>query len=495
MLIPVINAVNYAAAKNAIEQNLAKANGFELRLDYWQHLNFDEVAKLRESFSIPLIFTLRKQSQGGLYSGPEEQRLKDIAKLCELQPDYLDVEYDIDSHFLQNIKTRFPRIKFICSYHDYKATPNDLTVILQQMQKTNCHYYKIATQANCAMDTVRMLQLIQNNAGKIPFIGISMGEFGIPTRIIGKILGNQFTFAALNVDQAVAPGQLTVHELTDIYHYQQMNSSTKIYALLGDPVAKSVGHLWHNKAFALLKEDAVYLKMRVTEQEAAEVLQELKQLPFSGFSVTMPLKQIAYEAMDELNDVAKKIHAVNTVIVNNAHYSGFNTDGLGAMQALENHIKSLANKIIVIIGAGGAARAIIYSARQLGAEVHLFNRSIEKAKELAAEFKCKAYALNQLDQIKQIPYAVIINTLPVAVQQEHLKLLQSDIFKSGAIAMDIVYNPVDTPFLQLAAAASCICVPGYEMYVEQALLQLKHWFNSQPDELAKLKLAISSQIN
>lgn len=487
MLIAVINQPDFNSATQAIEQISTMVDALELRLDYWQQLNIDEVVKLRKQFSIPMIFTLRKKSQGGLYQLNEQQRLQDLQKLCELNPEYIDVEFDIDNDFLQDIKQRYPDIKLICSYHDYEQTPKELSALLTQMQNKKCHSYKIAAQANCAMDAVRMLDFVNDSAKSVSLTGISMGEFGTVTRIMGKILGGQFTFAALASGQESAPGQLSCEELNNIYHYQQLNAETKVFALLGDPISKSVGHIWHNKAYQLLNKNAVYIKMRVLESEAAQVIQELKELPFYGFSVTMPLKEIAYAAMDELDTMAKNIKAVNTIVVKNQHYIGSNTDGAGAMKALAQQVKSLENENIVILGAGGSARAIIYAAKQLGANVYLFNRSINRAQLLADEFSCYAYSLAQLSELKKINYKVVINTLPVSAQEENLSFLKSVIISSEIVAMDIVYNPVNTPFLQLAKAAGCVCIPGYEMYVEQALLQLECWFGLSKDDLTEIR--------
>lgn len=486
MLIAAINSTNLTDAQQQIQQAINLADGIELRLDYWHELNLSEIKQLRVTFSIPMIFTLRKKSQGGLYQLDENTRLQTILKLCELKPDYLDVEDEVPVEFLRILFEKFPAIKLIYSHHNFTETPTDLNAVLQKMINPYAHIYKIAAQANCALDMLRMLELIKINHGKYKIAGMSMGEFGAATRIIAPIVGNELTYASLSTHQTTAPGQLTLQELNDIYHYRQLNQDTYIYALLGDPVDKSVGHLWHNKAFQMLNKNAVYFKIRVLPQEVQQVLQLCKQFPFYGFSITMPLKELIFSAVDNIDPDAKNIGAVNSIALEKNNYYGFNTDGVAAIDALMVHLPYINQKKIIILGAGGAARSLIYIAKQRGADVIILNRTLDKAKQLAQEFNCKADALDQLKKIKEQGYDAIINTLPYSAQEKDVQLFNVDNFIAGTVAMDIVYNPAETPFLKIAKQAGCNCIFGKEMFNRQALLQEKRWFNLTFDELKKL---------
>ena len=487
MLIAAINSANAIDAKQKIQQTLNLADGIELRLDYWQELDLKALAELRKSITIPVIFTLRKKSQGGSYQHDENTRLKDILALCQLNPDYLDLEDDIPSDFLKQIHENFPAIKLICSHHNFNETPADLNKILQAMLNPYSHIYKIAAKANCAIDMLRMLQFIKNHQTKYKIAGMSMGEFGCATRIIAPIIGGELTYASLTDNHATAPGQITLQELNDIYHYRKLNQQTQIYALLGDPVDKSVGHLWHNQAFQMQNKNAVYIKMRVLAHEVQQVLQACRTLPFFGFSVTMPLKELVFPAIDNIEQDAKKIGAINSIALENNFYSGFNTDGVAAIDVLMAYLPDINNKKIIILGAGGAARALIYIAKQRGAEVIVLNRTFDKAKKLATEFNCKALELQKLMEIKEQGYDAIINTLPYSAQEKEMQLFILDNFIAGTVAMDIVYNPAETPFLVLARQAGCQCIYGYEMFNRQAALQEKRWFNLNPVELKHLE--------
>lgn len=486
MLIAAINSTNVSDAKQQIQQSLNLADGIELRLDYWSELDLNALTELRKSFTIPMIFTLRKKSQGGHYQKEESARLQDILALCALNPDYLDLEDEVSQDFLQIINHKFPAIKIIYSHHNFKDTPADLNVILQSMLNPYTHIYKIAAQANSATDMLAMLHFIKDNKNIHKIAGMSMGEFGVTTRIIAPIIGSELTYASVSQHQATAPGQLTLQDLNDIYHYRQLNENTSIYALLGDPVDKSVGHLWHNKAFKTLNNNSVYIKIRVLSDEVVAVLQSCRQLPFYGFSVTMPLKELVFPALDRIDPDANAIGAINSIVLENNLYYGFNTDGVAAIDALMQYLPDINQKKIVILGAGGAARALIYIAKQRGAEVIILNRTVDKANKMAQQFNCKAFELDYLAQLKSHGYDAIINTLPYSAQEKDAELYNKNNFIADAVAMDIVYNPAETPFLTIAKQAGCHCIYGYEMFNRQATLQQKRWFNLSSDELSML---------
>jgi 3-dehydroquinate dehydratase/shikimate dehydrogenase len=164
-----------------------------------------------------MIFTLRNKSQGGFYLHNETQRLQDITSLCEISPDFLDLEYDISKEFLQKIHEVFPKIKLICSYHNFNETPQNLPSLLGDMQNPCFQIYKIATQANSITDSKRMLQFVKETHQTIPLIGICMGEHGKVTRILGPKAGNILNYACVSDELATAPGQISLKELVNIY--------------------------------------------------------------------------------------------------------------------------------------------------------------------------------------------------------------------------------------------------------------------------------------
>lgn len=491
MLIATIPVTDYATAQRRLFELADRADGLELRLDYVQNLDMQAIKEIRQACSLPVIMTLRNQAHGGHYPHSEDQRLQSMLELCKLNPDYLDLEYDVPVQYIQAIRRMYPAIKIILSYHNFQETPADLLGLFQTIYQADCYAYKIATQALSSLDALRMLHCVLTLCTQYRVIGLCMGEFGQCTRILAPIVGSLFTYACWDNTQATAPGQLTLEELSQIYHYRQLNARTRIYALLGDPVHSSVGHILHNRALRFLHQNAVYVKIRVSQEELAESLDLIRKLPFGGLSITMPLKEMVVPLLDVADADATTIHAVNTVVRADQRWLGTNTDGLGAMQALSEHI-SLNQQTIVILGAGGAARAIAYAALQQGAKVIILNRTLAKAKRLADDLGCEAYALELFPTLSS--YTLCINTLPEKTYQDPVLQMLWDPkhIILGTVVMDIVYQPIETMFLRIAKAAGCVCIPGFQMYINQALLQIQHWFQPQDAELQEIRVLMEN---
>lgn len=443
-----------------IEKALPLANILEFRLDHCS-----ELKGLKRKVKKKIIFTLRKKEQGGVYEKSEEERLKEIEHLASLKPDFLDIESDVPLVFLQKIKEKYPEIQLIISHHDFTKTP-DLFTLLQEMEKPFDAIYKIACLANNASDLLRMLSFIKKTSKDKRVIGISMGEYGEPSRVLGRIMGNYFSYASVEKEESVLH-QLSLEELHKIYHFPTLNPSTHIFALLGDPVKQSIGHIFHNRIFQERNQNAVYVKCKATQEEVGQFF---KDPIFQGFSITMPLKEVVIPYLEEVDSDTKKIGAVNTVVKKAGIYVGYNTDALGALNAIEMKAFVKGRKLL-IIGTGGVARAIAFEAKKRNAEVYIAGRSKEKAEALAKKFDCHAALLSKLPS-----YDILINATSIGMKDENLPILDSEL-RSGAIVMDTIYSPDFTPLLQEAQKKNCTCVFGSTMFENQALLQQKLWFS------------------
>ena len=363
MLVVAIPVTDCASALVAMAQMSAHVGGIELRLDYLATLDIEAVASLRHACHLPVIFTLRSQAQGGQYPHDDAQRFAAILALCALAPEYVDLDCDVPETLLQTIREAYPAIRMIISYHQYDHTPKDLLAVLHRIQRPGQMIYKIATYAHSSLDALRMVQFVRQYHDQYRLIGLCMGEDGACTRILSPMMGNVLTYACGDVP--TASGQLSVEDLITQYHYHQINTETRFYALLGDPVTQSVGHILHNQAIGLLMRNAVYLKWRVCAAELPEMVALCRGLPLDGLSITMPLKQSMVAWMDKIEPTSQPIDAVNSMVQQGSQWLGFNTDGLGAIQALQEHVL-LSQQTILILGAGGAARAIAYEAHRSG---------------------------------------------------------------------------------------------------------------------------------
>jgi 3-dehydroquinate dehydratase/shikimate dehydrogenase len=486
MLIAVVPVLDYAQAHADIAGIRGQVSGIELRLDYRATHVLDALANLRQAYpELAFIFTLRSVDQGGRYAFDDEQRQIDLLSLCQLQPDYLDLEYDLPLDFVRALHESYPHIRLICSFHDFNETPADLSACIAVLQQPYFSLYKIATFARTTSDALRMVDCIRTHPKKGTLIGICMGALGQCTRILSPVMGNVMHYASLDAANETAKGQLTVHELVTTYRIHTLNIASRIYALLGDPVDASLGHQLHNQAFALLGENAVYIKLHVTAAALPAVLKRCRQLPFDGFSITMPLKTVILPLLDEIDDAARPIGAINSIVRHGERYCGFNTDGLGAIEALLEHTP-LAGKTVVILGAGGAARAIAHALVRVGANVIVLNRTVAHAVEIATAIGCIGLGLDAIGSLAAHGYAVIINTLPEHVYRELLPPIVAAQLPPHVIAMEIVYRPQETGFLRMVQASHHQCIPGSAMFINQAMAQLKRWFQLDTNKLTEI---------
>ncbi len=465
MLIAIIPITTIESAKSLMLQ-AANAAAFEFRLDYFPQVDLLALSQLQKQAQKPVMFTVRTPSQGGVYQGTESERMALLTKLMSLQPDYLDVEHDVPISVCEQLKALSPRTKFVRSYHDFQNTPDDLPQLLETMQHAIFSYYKIITTAQSIIDTLHVLQFVQHHAPHVPLTAHAMGELGITSRILGRVLGNQFTYASIVGQEQVAPGLLTVDELINIYHYPQLNPHTKIYGLIGSPITHSIGHLFHNAEFIAHHQNAVYVKFQVYPDELADFFALTQSLPIEGLSVTMPHKQAVLKFCQAYTNEVKTIGAANTLIKEDNGYLAANTDGEAVVSLLP---QELTHKKIIVLGAGGAASSIIYSLIQHGARVSVYNRSLNHCAELKEKYPIEIFPLTE---ITHADYDILINTLPVNAYPHPIHFIKDK------MVLDANYQDHATDLILDALAQGCITIEGKSMFYAQAKMQRLHWFNT-----------------
>lgn len=356
--------------------------------------------------------------------------------------------YDIDW------KKPFPNtiLPVIISYHNYDHTPN-LEQILHELKKQHpkAHFYKIVTMASSILDSLRMLIFLKNNPS---VIGICMGELGKITRICSPIFHVPITYTPLNDQDINASGQLLIDELLTTYNFRYLNESTQLFGLIGYPISKSIGHLFHNDYFQKKHQNSLYVKMEVKEKELPLFFAYIKELPFKGLSITAPLKEVVTSYLDQMDKESEQIGSVNTVVLSEGKIKGYNTDGKAAIKSLGD----IKNKKITIIGTGGAARAVIYKTIQKGACVTIVSRLSDRAKALAEHFKCQ--------------WSLSVETYDILVNASGFNFNCS--FNPNTLVMDLSYPR--TRFLQSAQLEKCRIIDGFSMYFLQARAQQKIWY-------------------
>ncbi len=448
MLIAVIPVHDVSEALRLISAYQSRVDGFELRWDYVKECLLPDIQAIRGATNLPLIFTLRRQDQGGRYVHDEQQRFQDVLKLCEGHPEYLDLEWDVPKNWITTIRQRYPNLQIIGSYHHFE----NATFILPD---EDFDIIKVATYCHSSLDALKLLQL-QKKASK-PSIFIGMGTVSTFIRPLGPIFGRFFDYASVSECNAVVEGQLSVDELLDIYRYRDINQHTRIYGLIGYPIEESLGHLYHNQAFIKNIVNAVYVKIPLKLSELQSFFDYIQSFPIHGLSVTMPLKKAVCSMLSNLDS---KIQAINTLKRMNGQWFGINTDGEGAIQAIGDKLSNT-----FILGAGGAAFAIAQALIAKGVEVVAYNRT-----------PYNNLGFKVIHQFPEDNYDLVINTLPDKVYQENPELLKAvlDWIKPGMAVMDINYQK-EGIFFKSIQQLDVKIIWGVEMFYAQAQLQLKYW--------------------
>jgi 3-dehydroquinate dehydratase/shikimate dehydrogenase len=447
----------------------------ELRIDYIPDLQnaLTCIEKALKCKTKPVIITNRPEREGGKFNGSEQDRLRLLQKAIELGADYVDVEYDSIKQI-----TRRNRSKLIISHHNFKETPHDLSKIYNDICQYNPDIVKIVTYANDITDNIRIFELLKS--AQVPTISFCMGELGYISRILTSKFGGFLAFASLEKGKESAPGQLTVNELSKIYHFKEINKETKLYGIIGNPVSHSMSPAIHNASFIEKGLNNVYVPLKIAN--IGTFMKECRRMDFQGFSVTIPHKESVLPFLNNIDHTAKKIGAINTIVNQDGKLTGYNTDCMAAIMGLECSLKetndTLSNKKISIIGAGGAARAVAFGLKEKGCDITIFNRTIERAEKLSHDVKCR---FERFEELYKLDSDILINTTPIGMFPDIDQTpIPKNILKEAMIVFDAIYNPVETRLLRDAKEKGCHTVNGLSMFINQAAEQFRLWTNIDP---------------
>ncbi|KAJ6816674.1 bifunctional 3-dehydroquinate dehydratase/shikimate dehydrogenase, chloroplastic-like isoform X2 [Iris pallida] len=321
---------------------------------------------------------------------------------------------------------------------------------------------------------------------QVPMIGLVMGERGVISRLLCPKFGGYLTFGTLGEGKESAPGQPTMTELLDVYRIKHIGPDTKVFGLIGKPLRQSKSPILHNAVFKALGLDAVYVPFLTDDLD--KFLNTYSSPDFSGFSNTMPHKETAITCCHEVDPIAKSIRAVNTIIKKPADGKlvGYNTDYTGAISAIEDGIRGLEGKkyetvspldgrVFVVIGAGGAGKALAVGAKYKGAKVIVANRTYERAKELAELVGGQALTLAELENFQAGEGSVLANATPVGMYPNihDTPLHSKKALSSYSVVFDAIYNPKVTKLMHEAGECGATLVSGVEMFLRQAMGQFE----------------------
>ncbi len=444
------------------------ADFLELRLDLMKDY---DLGALLQAATKPCIVTNRTKREGGQFAGTEEERVNILKKAMDAGAEYVDIETSTPKELLKPFLESGHKSKIILSYHNFTDTPEELEHLYKIMCEMPADVIKIVTYARDITNNLAVFKLIyraKKDDKKI--IALCMGERGEISRILSPLLGGFLTFGSLETGKESAPGQITAVKLRDIYRVGDKRDLFKIYGVIGNPISKSMGYLIHNRAFKETGSSDIYVPFLVDNVE--KFFKGFSPY-FEGLSVTMPFKEDIMAVIDEVDETARKIGAVNTVVRDGEGWKGYNTDCTGAVKALEEHI-DLNGKKVLIIGAGGTAKAIGHGVREKGAKITVtYNKNKERGTQLAKELGAEVVNVQDAGEEE---VDVLINCSPVGMNPDvEATPISSRHLRKGMIVFDSVYNPPETRLIRDAKAAGCIAISGIELFINQAVGQFELW--------------------
>ncbi len=444
------------AARDAAHQ----ADLVELRLDGVADL---DVAGALEGRRRPVVVTCRPAWEGGRFDGSEEDRRRILEQALALGAEYVDVEWRAGFDALVR-STGGARV--VISNHDFAGIPSDLLDRARAMRASGAEVVKLAVSPHRLSDTLQLREVTREGRA----IAIGMGPTGVATRILAARFGSCWTYAG----NAVAPGQLPAATMVDVFRFRQLNPETAVYGVVGNPVIHSLSPVMHNAAFEAAELDAVYVPLQAAD--FSDFLTFAKALDIEGASVTIPFKLDAARSAHHVEEPARKVGAANTIRRSTTGWDATNTDIEGFLAPLIGPAKAgpgkrLAGLRASVLGAGGAARAVVAGLVSEGAQVTVHARQPERARNLAAVFGAAhgpwPPAVESWD--------LLVNCTPLG----SLALSDESPVPTGALRQglvyDLVYVPAETRLLREARAAGCDTLGGLPMLIAQAERQFAWW--------------------
>ena len=449
----------------------AGADLVELRLD---SVADPDVTAALAGRTAPVIVTCRPEWEGGAFKDSEAERRRMLECALQQGAEYVDVEFK--AAFASDLIAATGGKRIVLSSHDFEGVPVDLTDRVRAMRAAGAEIVKVAVMAKSLSDTLHLLE-IQRAANTVL---IGMGPSGAPTRVLAAHFHSLWSYAG----DGYAPGQISAARMLNEFRFREITDQTAIYGVVGSPLTHSVSPAMHNAAFRAAGVDAVYVPMVASSAEDFTIF--ATALGVQGVSITIPYKVDLFERADAVDELAKKIGAVNTYRRDALRWEARNTDVSGFLLPLEGRL-NLRGARAASLGTGGAARAVAVALASAGSLVTVHGRNRGKAKDVAAVAGGTAAAF----AVPEKSWDLLVNTTPVGM----LPNVDATPFEGafdGRVVYDLVYNPMETRLLKEAAAAGCDTIGGLDMLVAQAEHQSEWWTGKRPPAGLMKKAALAS---
>lgn len=466
----------------------AGENFLEFRLDYLRDpaLGAGAIAEFLQRYpNCTVLATCRRHQNHGKFNGSIEEQLRILGLAIDHGARAIDVEVETAELVPERCAALRTRAQLIVSWHHFETTP-PLDPVLKRMRKVPADVYKIVSTARKPTDIGRILAASRLSP-KIPLVTLAMGEIGFPSRVLSTGLGAVYTYAAPAHFQGTAAGQVNARQLRSLYRIDKFSKAAKIFAVIADPVRQSVSPHVHNRAFQSRRIDAVYVPILVSANQLRDFFQLARDLPISGFSVTIPHKRRIMRYLDQIDPLARRIGAVNTVWRKAGRWRGANTDAEAVSGPLSKLI-ALPKASVLIIGNGGAARSAACALADAGAKIALTGRNADRVRALARLVSGEPMSHEQL---LSRHFDVVINATPIGMWPNVNECWFQDKIP-GEIVFDLVYNPLETLLIRRAREQGKQIVPGIKMFIEQAVRQFEIWTGESAPRAAMENAALDA---
>jgi 3-dehydroquinate dehydratase/shikimate dehydrogenase len=459
MVVQVVACDSMDEALRAYRQADRRADVVEFRLDRIRRVDPDRLAAARGR---PKLLTIRSRAQGG--GSPQSERRDLLRRIVSLPVEYIDLELG-DEELPCLDSPGGPRR--ILSHHVLDATPLDLGPLLARMRAVpRVALFKIVTFAEVATDNLRIRDLLRGQ-GDGSLAAFCMGAKGVPSRVLSALWGSAAIYAPRRGDRLTAPGQVTLEALFDTYRFLDIARDTRLFGVLGNPIGHSLSPPMHNAAFQALDLDLRYLPFEAST--LAEFLPLLADLRLAGLSVTIPYKERFLPHLERLDAASRRAGAVNTVIKRWNRLEGYNSDTAAALSPLRGRIR-LRGARVAVLGAGGAARALIDGLRRRGARVTIFNRTKSRGTALAERFGARHLPWHRA---RCFPCDLLVNATPVGMAPDITRSPIPGTWVAAPLVYDMIYNPPETRFLRLARRRGATVLGGLDMFLAQGARQFE----------------------
>jgi 3-dehydroquinate dehydratase / shikimate dehydrogenase len=439
------------------------ADMVELRLDFADR---PDAAAALQGRRLPVVVTCRARWEGGQFDGAEEERRRVLESAWDLGAEYVDVE--AAAAFAPALIDRTGGRRVVISEHRFDAPPGDVRSRFAALRQSGAEIAKLAVQVDSLEEMSSLFDVADEAGPARDRVLIAMGNAGLASRVLSARLGSRWTYAG----DGVAPGQLTIDRLRRDFHFNRIAADAALYAVVGNPIVHSRSPVMHNAGFAAAGLNAVYVPLEA--RDADDFAQFARRHKVAGASITTPFKVALMSCMDEIEPLARRVGAVNTLVVRDGRWVGANTDVGGFLAPLEGRTR-LEGTRATVLGSGGAARAAVVALLDRGASVTVSARRREAARSLVDDLG---------GSVGEWPpragsWDVLVNATTAGSQAHPIDPMDG-VRLDGAIVYDLVYAPAETRLLQRAGREGSQTIGGIEMLIAQAERQFELWTGQRP---------------